>query len=47
MRENKRAVAKLRNASELCKHILSNMTTAGCSVDSLYDGIDFQSKIAR
>ena len=46
-KQNSRSVMKLRNASENCKHILSRMQTAQCSVESLYEGIDFQSTISR
>ncbi|XP_071818058.1 heat shock 70 kDa protein 14-like [Apostichopus japonicus] len=45
--DNKRAVAKLRNACENCKHILSRLNSASLSVDSLYDGIDFHNSISR
>jgi molecular chaperone DnaK (HSP70) len=45
--ENKRSVAKLRNASETCKHIMSTLQTGQSSVDSLYEGIDFQCAISR
>ncbi|KAJ8046363.1 Heat shock 70 kDa protein 14 [Holothuria leucospilota] len=45
--ENKRAVAKLRNACENCKHILSRLNSSHLSVDSLYDGIDFDNNISR
>ncbi len=45
--ENKRSMAKLRNASETSKHILSTLPSAQCSVESLYDGMDFQCNISR
>ena len=45
--ENKRSVAKLRNSAENCKHILSTMPTAQSSVDSLFEGIDFQCNLSR
>ena len=46
-RSNKRSLAKLHNGAEMCKHILSTRETAQVSVDSLFDGIDFQTTIAR
>lgn len=45
--ESKRAVAKLRNACENCKHVLSRLNSASLSVDSLYEGIDFHHSISR
>ena len=45
--ENKRSMAKLRNSSELCKHILSMMPSAQSSIESLYEGIDFQFSLGR
>ena len=45
--ENKRSMTKLRVQSENCKHILSNLQTSPCSVESLYDGLDFQANVSR
>ncbi|KAF6039214.1 hypothetical protein EB796_002484 [Bugula neritina] len=43
---NQRSWSKLMSASETCKHTLTNLPNAHCSVDSLHDGIDFSSNIA-
>ncbi|WAR24959.1 HSP7E-like protein [Mya arenaria] len=43
--DNKRALAKLHHAAETCKHTLSKMENALCAVDSLYDGLDFNTKV--
>lgn len=45
--DNKRAMAKLRRQAEICKHTLSKMDNVHCAVDSLYDGMDFDTKISR
>ncbi|XP_052779931.1 heat shock 70 kDa protein 14-like isoform X1 [Mya arenaria] len=45
--DNKRALAKLHHAAETCKHTLSKMENALCAVDSLYDGLDFNTKVSR
>lgn len=47
IKESKRSIYKLRSAVEVCKHILTNMTSAQCSVESLYEGIDFTINIGR
>ncbi|XP_067144113.1 heat shock 70 kDa protein 14-like isoform X2 [Centruroides vittatus] len=47
IKESKRSVYKLHSAAETCKNILTNMTSAQCSVESLYDGIDFTVNIGR
>ena len=47
MRGNSRAVSKLRVAAETCKRVLSTVGAAQCSVDSLYEGIDFNSTLSR
>ncbi|CAD5122203.1 DgyrCDS10648 [Dimorphilus gyrociliatus] len=39
--------AKLRNEAEQVKHTLSTLQSATCSVDSLWDGMDFQSSLTR
>jgi len=45
--DNKRAVGKLRAAIEECKHGLTNMTSNGFAVDSLYEGMDFSTQLIR
>ena len=45
--DNKRALAKMYRAAELCKHTLSKMDNAHCAVDSLHDGMDFNTKVSR
>jgi len=47
MRANSRAVNRLRVAVETCKRVLSTVGAAQCSVDSLYEGIDFNSTLSR
>lgn len=47
LRANSRAVSKLRVAAETCKRVLSTLGAAQCSVDSLYEGIDFNSTLSR
>jgi len=47
LRANSRAVNKLRVAVETCKRVLSTVGAAQCSVDSLYEGIDFNSTLSR
>ncbi|XP_028401441.1 heat shock 70 kDa protein 14-like [Dendronephthya gigantea] len=47
IKENKRAMAKLRAGAETCKHVLTSHGTATCSVESLHDGIDFQCNVSR
>ncbi|XP_068710647.1 heat shock 70 kDa protein 14-B-like [Montipora foliosa] len=44
---NVRAMAKLKAAAETCKHVLSSRDTATCAIESLYDGIDMNSKVSR
>lgn len=44
---NKRSMIKLQRAAETCKHVVSTVQTSQCSVDSLFDGIDFQCTISR
>ncbi|XP_067936403.1 heat shock 70 kDa protein 14-like [Watersipora subatra] len=46
-KENKRAWNKLLSASETCKHTLTTLPNAHCSIDSLHEGIDFSGNIAR
>jgi heat shock protein 1/8 len=45
--DNKRAMSRLKAASENAKKTLSNSTVATIEIDSLFDGIDFQSTITR
>ncbi|XP_052276099.1 heat shock 70 kDa protein cognate 4-like isoform X2 [Dreissena polymorpha] len=47
MRDNKRAVRRLRTACEKAKKTLSSSTQASIEIDSLYDGIDFFTSITR
>jgi L1 cell adhesion molecule like protein len=44
---NPRALRRLRTASESAKRTLSSSTVANIEIDSLYDGIDFNSSITR
>lgn len=44
---NGRAMAKLLAGAESCKHVLSSRDTATCAIESLYDGIDLNSKVTR
>ncbi|KAJ9549074.1 LOW QUALITY PROTEIN: hypothetical protein OSB04_021617 [Centaurea solstitialis] len=44
---NGKAMGRLRVASERAKRILSSTTHTSIDIDSLYDGIDFSSKITR
>ena len=46
-RSNKRSVMKLRLAAENCRKTLSTLPSANCSVESLFDGIDFQVTVSR
>lgn len=47
MTENPRALRRLRTVCERAKRTLSASTTADISIDSLFDGIDFNSNITR
>ena len=47
MSGNKRAVRHLRTACERAKRTLSSITEASIEIDSLYEGIDFYTKITR
>jgi molecular chaperone DnaK (HSP70) len=40
-------MAKLLNAAENWKHILSNLGSADCFVESLHEGIDYRVNISR
>lgn len=44
---NKKALAKLRNAVEVTKKMLSSGNSAPCFVESLADGVDFHSTVNR
>jgi len=44
---NAKAIGKLKAAIEECKHGLTNMTANHFNVESLHDGIDFNTKIVR
>jgi L1 cell adhesion molecule like protein len=44
---NPRALRRLRSASESAKRTLSSATVANIEIDSLYEGIDFNSSITR
>lgn len=45
--DNRKAMGKLRAVCEECKLTLSRKETSPITVDSLYDGLDFQSNITR
>ena len=47
MSHNQRALRRLRTACERAKRTLSSSTQAHIEIDSLYDGIDFNSTITR
>merc|ERR1712038_1253013 len=47
MSKNQRALRRLRTACERAKRTLSSSTQAHLEIDSLYDGIDFNSTITR
>ena len=44
---NKRSVRRLRTACERAKRTLSSITEASIEIDSLFEGIDFYTKITR
>lgn len=46
-KENKRSIFKLKSNAEELKHILSTMERAHCSIDALFDGIDFDYYLTR
>lgn len=46
-RNNKRSLFKLKADADELKHILSTMERAHCSIDALYDGIDFDYYLTR
>ncbi|KAH3880549.1 hypothetical protein DPMN_004465 [Dreissena polymorpha] len=45
--DNKRAISKLSHAAEVSKHTLTKLDNVHCAVDSLFDGMDFNTKISR
>ena len=45
--ENKKAVRRLQTACEVAKKTLSSSTTASIEIDSLFEGIDYNSVITR
>ena len=45
--KNARSVRRLRTACERAKRTLSNSSEAGIEIDSLFEGLDFYSKITR
>jgi len=47
IRSNPRALRRLRTAAERAKRTLSSSTEATLEVDSLYEGIDFHTKLTR
>ena len=47
IRNNPRALRRLRTACERAKRTLSSTTEANIEIDSLYEGIDFYSRITR
>ena len=47
IRKNDKALRRLRTACEKAKRTLSSGTTTSIEIDSLYDGIDFSSKLSR
>ena len=47
LNNNTRSIRRLRTACESAKRTLSSSTNANIEIDSLYDGIDFNSSITR
>jgi heat shock protein 1/8 len=47
MMDNKRSVRRLRTAAERAKRTLSSSSTATIEVDSLFEGIDFNTTLTR
>merc|ERR1712057_54313 len=47
MSSNQRSMRRLRTACERAKRTLSSSTQAYIEIDSLYDGVDFNSTITR
>jgi molecular chaperone DnaK (HSP70) len=46
-KDNKRSLFKLKSNAEYLKSILSTMERAHCSIDALYEGVDFDYHITR
>jgi L1 cell adhesion molecule like protein len=42
-----KAIRRLRSACERAKRTLSSSTTASIEIDSLFEGIDFNTQISR
>lgn len=47
IKDNKRSVRRLRTECEKAKRTLSSSTTANIEIDSLYEGIDFNTTLTR
>ncbi|KAH9265029.1 hypothetical protein BASA83_011453 [Batrachochytrium salamandrivorans] len=47
IKDNRRAIQKLHKACERAKRALTRQDTAPCSVESLYDGMDYSGNINR
>lgn len=47
LKDNPRAIRRLRTAAERAKRTLSSSTEASIEIDALFDGIDFYTKISR
>ncbi|XP_045523817.1 heat shock protein 68-like [Pieris brassicae] len=47
MRNNPRALRRLRTAAERAKRTLSSSTEATIEIDALYEGVDFYTKVSR
>ena len=46
-RESKRGKMKLKKEAETVKHVLSTLDNANCYIESLHEGMDFNSNISR
>ncbi|KAK3103879.1 hypothetical protein FSP39_022624 [Pinctada imbricata] len=47
VKESKRSLNKLRQATEICKHTLSTLGNAQYSIDSLHEGVDHHGNVSR
>lgn len=45
--ESRRSLAKIRSAATNCKHILSTLPSTQLYIDSLMDGVDFNTQMSR
>lgn len=45
--ESRRSIAKIHNAAENCKHILTTLPSTQIYIDSLMDGVDFNVQMSR